>query len=1211
MSDDFDQDDDLAWLQGADDEDDEPGDEDEKFDWQQQSPEQGPASAGNRLGFTTQLPWMGGDTSDSGRADDEEEQDYTWLQSADTADAINEEFELDWLLEPGEEPPPREPEEQPGWLKRRTEELSAVNPEDIPKWLEKSDSGADEIGVEDVPEWLRDSLPPAREVSMLDDTGQLSADWLAKGAELPDTVESEKTFDEWMVEQAEAERVPDLEEQMPDLSGLEEPVDPAKIDTGALPDWFLGMEELDVEDAPDWFAGERPGTGSLGDSAIQDWLASQQPPEPEPPAPQPVAQSPLGEDFFASLGDETRTEEETAFGEDYFAALGTDAQPTLDDVLAALGNEQPEPPDSGLLGEDFFAELTRDSASEFPAITQSAGEPDMLGEDFFASLDQPSIGEPDTIGEDFFASPGMDQPRPDEEFFSALEAAGDLNINAVPDGQLLQSLGIEAPEETEEQFDWFALEEREPEDVTDLDSADWLQDLGALDEAALAAAEPDFGEFEAEPLPDLDAPGLDDIDDLLASMGGNIMALPDTGHLLSDDVDFDTLFSDPAFSDIASPAAEKRPGELQPDSDDLLSELGATVGGVSAAAMLRQRDDRPLEELPDRLKRLRDRGASTSARTAEPDALTFVPDIREAAETIAAPVRGTAEIILSPEQQRRVDVLKQLAASEQATAAISTRAISDEPFLLDEDERMPEQEGEAAAPAQRRLRFKVDRLLIALAVAAAVIVPFVANVRIGDLPPSAFAAGSREQIAFEGLDQLQPGDRVLFGMEYGPTAAPELDGMARVLLQHVLMRGAQPVVVSSNPVALLRADNILTDLSRNTALQANDDYYVARFISGGAIGLRGLAANPAAALGNDLNSQPTGLAVTGLGDFARVVVIAERPDDLRAWAEQIAPQTGAPLLAATGYAGEPLIEPYMGSGIAGLLIGFKDAYTYEAMLMGSQPAQLPLMEAETEAPTPEPTQVPVSEVTAEASPETPESGATQATAEPSEVPATATTAPTEGVAATSTPQASPTTAPSATPRPATATPEPTETAVPTETPPPTATPVPSATPQTEVVARVIAQETINVRGGPNTTFGPVGTASPGDEFVVLGRNADGSWIQIDYPDLLAGQEAWVAAFLVEITVREVPAEQESSALVIVMAGSDMSLSRLLAQDATPTAEEAATVLESTASAPATSSTLAQSERRWYAMNLGLVVIIVVIVFGTLVNIGRALLRRGK
>jgi len=1253
MSDDFDKDDDLAWLHGS---DDEPGEEDDKqIDWEEQQPgdQSGP---GGRLGFTTELPWMS-DADEPAEAGADEEDDYTWLQEAETAgDQNDDDFELEWLLEAEEPQPPRLPPEQPEWLKRATSELEAAQNDDVPEWLRDAGEIAaeaqeptteiasediqaalesvEEIDINEVPDWLQGlEDTPRQPASMLDDTGGLSREWLESGAELPDTVESEQTFDEWMIEQAERERVPDLEEETPDLSDLATPGTdaPGEVDAGALPDWFLGMEELNVEDAPEWFMGEQAASDSPDESPLSEWLASQQPPEPEPEAPEPETPEPEtafpGEDLFADLESETLSEE-PAFDEDFFADLGTDTGGSLDDVLAALGDEPaPETPEPAGAGdqpdEDFFASL---SGEESPQA-EDAAEPQAAEEDFFASLGiQPGqageTGGQSDLDAEFLRALSEADDSEDEDYPSVEELAAP-DISAVPDGEFLQSLGIETPDDDDEQFDWFALEEREPEDVADVDAADWLQDLGELDESALAAEPaPAFDAEDDEPLPEMEASGLDDIDTLLASMGGDIIPVPDTGSLLSDDADFDDLFSDPAFSDIEIAEERAEPGpELQPDSPDWLTELGATVGGASAAAMLRQRDDRPLDELPDRLKRLRERGVETTARAADPDALTFVPDMREAAELISSPVRGGGEIVLTPEQQRRVDLLKQLAASEQATAAVAARAVSDQPFLLDEDESLPPSElaeSAPAAPARRRVRIKADRLLVALLLAAAVIVPFVTDVRIGDLPPAAFAAGSRQQTVFDTLNQLQPGDRVLVGVEYGPTAAPELDGSARVLFEHILLRRAQPVVVSSNPIALLRADNLLAELgrsdspllgaiNRDTPLRPNEDYYVTRFITADIIGLRALAQNPAPALATDLNSQPTGLTISSLDEFAQVVIVAERPDDLRAWAEQIAPLTGAPLLAATGYTGEPLIEPYLGSSVDGLLVGFRDAYTYKQMLSGVDVPDFVPLEAEATE-----TIEPAVEATEEAT-ATPE--VVDETAEPTQEP---TVAPTATPLPTDTPAPTATDAPSATPVPsATATP------IPTDTPQPTATSadVTGPAPETRAIARVVADSTVNVRSGPNTSFAPVGSASPGDEFVVLGRNADGSWIQIEYPDLVAGQEAWIAAFLLEISVREVPAPSESSGLLLAMAGPDMNLGRLLRQEVTPTPEDGEdtgtgeeTVITEEPAIPEETTPLvpaSQAEKRWYAMNLGLVVIIIVIGLGTLVNVGRALLRRGK
>jgi uncharacterized protein YraI len=239
--------------------------------------------------------------------------------------------------------------------------------------------------------------------------------------------------------------------------------------------------------------------------------------------------------------------------------------------------------------------------------------------------------------------------------------------------------------------------------------------------------------------------------------------------------------------------------------------------------------------------------------------------------------------------------------------------------------------------------------------------------------------------------------------------------------------------------------------------------------------------------------------------------------------------------------------------------------------------------------------------------------------------ATPTVAPTVTTLPTETPLVSDTPAPTVTPAPTdtpgpTSTEGPTSTGVPTETPEPTATatatatatetpsPVPSATPETDVIARITASDSVNIRSGPGTQFAPVGAARPGDEYPVLGRNADGSWIQIDYPDLAEGQEAWIAEFLVEITAQDAATAAMSRGIVVVMAGSDFS--RLQVQDADPEATEEATPEVVADSGDLVAGAIPGGEDRWYAMNLGLIVIIVVIALGTVLNIARAVLRRG-
>ena len=80
---------------------------------------------------------------------------------------------------------------------------------------------------------------------------------------------------------------------------------------------------------------------------------------------------------------------------------------------------------------------------------------------------------------------------------------------------------------------------------------------------------------------------------------------------------------------------------------------------------------------------------------------------------------------------------------------------------------------------------------------------------------------------------------------------------------------------------------------------------------------------------------------------------------------------------------------------------------------------------------------------------------------------------------------------------------------------PAATQVPpaaTATPESPMVT--IGNVLMNVRGGPGTNYNVIGTASPGQEFRITGKNPGlGDWWQIDYQ----GRNGWVYGQLVTAT----------------------------------------------------------------------------------------------
>ncbi|NJN54334.1 MAG: hypothetical protein HC804_05975 [Anaerolineae bacterium] len=119
----------------------------------------------------------------------------------------------------------------------------------------------------------------------------------------------------------------------------------------------------------------------------------------------------------------------------------------------------------------------------------------------------------------------------------------------------------------------------------------------------------------------------------------------------------------------------------------------------------------------------------------------------------------------------------------------------------------------------------------------------------------------------------------------------------------------------------------------------------------------------------------------------------------------------------------------------------------------------------------------------------------------------------------------PTTVPAtATAVPPTATMPPTATAVPTHTPTPTASLPPTYTPRANTVTppatavplpqAVVNVPRLNVRQGPSTVYDAIALVDEGEQFDVIGRIRDGSWLQVC---CIAGVPGWVFTESVSIT----------------------------------------------------------------------------------------------
>lgn len=959
-------------------------------------------------------------------------------------------------------------------------------------------------------------------------------------------------------------------------------------------------------------------------------------------------------DLFADMADDRPDSDEPR----YDAHDEDEAAPTGDDDLFAGF-------DFGALGSAGGPPSSSPPIAEFTDPDEEPPDLGWLGD----QAQQPEMGAADF---DFSVFELQGELPPADEWLEAADRGDSQPSSAEAGGFDFGQAQAEPAAEPQIELDWLADEARPAQPQPSPDSGSLADLFGNLEESDFSAAW-NYGSGESvvvdegagQPAEAAPIPAFDDVDSYLAQLSADLPPQSAGAGPQAGSVDLDQLFAsdaDDTFAGMGStpsaPAFSEMP-DTSLDGPEWLNDLGVSVSENSASALIRKGRDRSLDQLDDRLKRLRDRaeaipdagsgghGPDTTLSSVLPG---LGPDLLSPAalgprggEVGAALVGG---LMLTPEQQARATLLASLVASsaDQTIPAGERNRLSPIELtydrigdLADDDgteflPRAAESAPVATVPAaksrrrtSRRPRARLDRLVIGLLLAAGIALPqIVPGLQFGQPPSATFAAGSRQERVFSAVEALPPGAVVLVAVEYGASAAAEMDASTDALLRHLLLRGAYPVIVGGDGVGLIHADTLLGSLNNDAAflarlqidhLEANRDYFVARFLAGGTLGIRAFAANTAQQLVQDIRGQVTGLTIRSLSDFSLILVISDRADAVRGYAEQIAPLAAAPVIAAVSYSAAPLIEPYTRSGLsgslpalAGLLVGFVDSFTYHALIGTDAP---PLDAAEG---TPIPSLI-------------------------------------ESVPRGDRPE----------PLLATLTPTPTHT--PTITPTPTPTLTPSLTPTPPPAVRTRG-ETINVRSGPGVNNAVVGQLEPGVAAAFIAYNEASTWVNIALED---GTSGWVSAELVDIipfspgTPGAVVPRQDGSAKrdagspgqddataetdgteqpdATATARPTRTPSRTPAPteraSAAPTrtplptrtpsaaAEATAEVTPeatvelapdqpvSSAPPPVAPITLNALAARWDGMTAGLIVAILVISFGSVVNILRSIVRRAR
>ncbi len=194
---------------------------------------------------------------------------------------------------------------------------------------------------------------------------------------------------------------------------------------------------------------------------------------------------------------------------------------------------------------------------------------------------------------------------------------------------------------------------------------------------------------------------------------------------------------------------------------------------------------------------------------------------------------------------------------------------------------------------------------------------------------------------YAALNTLTAGDAtVLVAFDYEPDTAAEMQPLADAVLRHLAQGdGVTVYAISTRAAGPAMAEAVLNQPALSGRMVARGGTWQnLGYVSGEASGISGLAVGtlPGAVspLEFDAFGEPSGLSFERLAgsEVDAIVVLAARPEDLRAWVEQAGRPTGIPLIAGVSARAAPLAEPYRDSGqLAGLLSGLNDAVAYAGL----------------------------------------------------------------------------------------------------------------------------------------------------------------------------------------------------------------------------------------------------------------------------------------
>lgn len=230
-----------------------------------------------------------------------------------------------------------------------------------------------------------------------------------------------------------------------------------------------------------------------------------------------------------------------------------------------------------------------------------------------------------------------------------------------------------------------------------------------------------------------------------------------------------------------------------------------------------------------------------------------------------------------------------------------------------------------------RKLLSIDRRIIFLLIGAGVVLPLLLPV---NLPVT---VTPRVQAAYDAIDALPPGSRVLVSMDYEPDIMAELTPMSIAVLRHCFRKHLQVVAMTLYPAGTGLGEHALNVASRAEGAVRNRDYVWLGYKSGNQVVMIGIGENlrgiyPVDFYGTPLDSIPI---MRGVNTYAQISMVINLSGSSIAeyWIQFAQGRYHAPMVLGCTAVMAADYYPYLSSRqILGLVGGMKGAAEYERLI---------------------------------------------------------------------------------------------------------------------------------------------------------------------------------------------------------------------------------------------------------------------------------------